>query len=277
MPVTLRQRTNSRESLDQLEWPANLTIDAYGYRVALRASHRSALDALHRVIPPGACLSDAPHADARYSVLLDDAGRRTHRLYEDEKCVEHSTEASTLFESLQSRLHFAVAVSARTRLFLHAGAVGWNGGAILIPGHSHAGKSSLVAALVRSGATYYSDEYAVLDDRGLVHPFARPLGMREAHGRTRHVTPGSLGASVSDVPLPVLMVVLTQYRPGVTWSPLPMSSGETVLALFEHTVAARSRPAEALRILCTAGADAIGIRSSRGEATSVASRILSRC
>ena len=33
--------------------------------------------------------------------------------------------------------------------------------------------------MVRAGATYYSDEYAVIDDTGLVHPFARPLGIRE--------------------------------------------------------------------------------------------------
>jgi hypothetical protein len=31
-----------------------------------------------------------------------------------------------------------------------------------------------VAELVRAGATYYSDEFAVLDSRGRVHPFPRP-------------------------------------------------------------------------------------------------------
>jgi hypothetical protein len=258
-----------------LEWPASLTIDAYGFRVALCASHRSALDALHRIVPPGARPCDAPDTDARYSVILADGARPSHRLYEDEKCVARSTEARTIFESLQSRMHFAVAVGARTRLFVHAGVVGWNGGAILMPGHSHAGKSSLVSALVRSGATYYSDEYAVLDDQGLVYPFARPLGIREAHGRLRHVSPASLGAIVGDAPLPVRMVLLTQYAPGASWSPLPMSSGEMVLRLFEHTVAARNRAAAALRILCTAAVNAVGLRTSRGEADSVVDQILS--
>ena len=35
-----------------------------------------------------------------------------------------------------------------------------------------------MAALVRAGAEYYSDEFAPLDAGGLVHPFAKPLSIR---------------------------------------------------------------------------------------------------
>lgn len=277
MSLALQQRRTVRPRLDQLEWPASLAIDAYGFRILIRASHVSALDALRRVVPPGARASNARDAEAHYSVVFSPDGRLPHRLYEAERCIAWSAHESTLFTSLQSRLHSAVALHARTKVFLHAGAVGWNGGAIVIPGRSHAGKSSLVAALVRSGATYYSDEYAVLDDSGSVHPFARPLGLRDSNGRTRHVTPTSLGAQVGNSPLPVRTVVVTEYLPRAGWSPVSMSPGERVLALFEHTVAARSRPAEALRILCRATVDATGIRSSRGEADTVADQILSSC
>ena len=38
---------------------------------------------------------------------------------------------------------------------LHAGAVVWNQRALLLPGATHAGKSSLVAELLRRGATYF--------------------------------------------------------------------------------------------------------------------------
>src|SRR5437763_14107479 len=140
----MQHRSTALPALDRREWPAKLSIDAYGFRVALRASHRSALDALERAIPPGAWASDAGDVDARYSVVLADDGRQPHRLYHGEKCVTCTSDENTVFASLQSQLHFSVAVGARTRLFLHAGVVGWNGGAILIPGRSHAGKSSLV-------------------------------------------------------------------------------------------------------------------------------------
>ena len=55
----------------------------------------------------------------------------------------------------------------------HAGVVGWRGRAIVIPGRSHAGKSTLVAELVRRGAVYYCDEFAVLHETGRVHPYRR--------------------------------------------------------------------------------------------------------
>ena len=64
-----------------------------------------------------------------------------------------------------------LAERARNRIFIHAGVVGWQGRAIVIPGRSFSGKSTLVAALLQAGATYYSDEFAVLDGRGYVHPF----------------------------------------------------------------------------------------------------------
>ena len=62
---------------------------------------------------------------------------------------------------------------------MHAGVVGWNGRALLLPGRTLSGKTTLVAELLRAGATYYSDELAVLDARGRVHPFPKPLAIRE--------------------------------------------------------------------------------------------------
>jgi len=62
--------------------------------------------------------------------------------------------------------------------------VAWRGRAILLPGRSYVGKSTLVMELVRAGAVYYSDEYAVLDARGRVHPFAQPVALREPDGGT---------------------------------------------------------------------------------------------
>ena len=64
-----------------------------------------------------------------------------------------------------------MAAETRERVFVHAGVVGWKGHAIVIPGRSRSGKTTLVAELVKAGAEYYSDEFAVLDAEGRVHPF----------------------------------------------------------------------------------------------------------
>ena len=164
-------------------------------------------------------------------------------------------------------------MAARPRLFVHAGVVGWNGEAILLPGRTHAGKSSLVAALVRTGAIYYSDEYAILDDEGLVHPFARALGIRDDSGRTRRVEPGTIG-KVGRVPLPVRRVIVTRHVPGAAWCAEPMSPGETVLALLDNTLAARARPGDALRILSAVARVAAGFRGERGDAAIAVEQIL---
>jgi len=82
---------------------------------------------------------------------------------------------------LTGRVSRYIALWARRRVFVHAGVVAWQGRAVLIPGRTLSGKSWLVRALVRAGAEYYSDEFAVLDARGRVHPY--PLPPREADGR----------------------------------------------------------------------------------------------
>ena len=277
MVIAQRQHTTSVAPCEEAGWPAGFTIEAYGVRIALRASLASALDGLHRTVPPGARVTDGGGVDALFSVLLASTPGQHHRLYENAACVAHTANVDGLFETLESRLHFMLAVLARTRLFVHAGVVGWCGGALLIPGRTMSGKSSLVAALVQLGATYLSDEYAVMDDQGFVHPFARPLGIRDEHGRTRQVAPVSLGARVGEEALPVRSVVVTRFVPGATWSPRPLSGGAAVLSLLENTVAARRRPADALRILCVASDRATAVRSERGDAASVARQILYNC
>ena len=72
-------------------------------------------------------------------------------------------------------MHGCVAFRAPDQIFLHAGAVAYLGRMIVLPAAALTGKSTLVAALVRAGATYYSDQFAVVDEQGRVHPYATPL------------------------------------------------------------------------------------------------------
>lgn len=277
MVFMLRRGSAGTAHLDRFAWRAGLSLDAHGMVIGLRASDTTALPALRRMVPPGARLTDARVVDSLYSLVIGEDRGRIHTLYEDAECAERSGDLDELLVAFRSRVHLKVAAGARTRLFIHAGVVGWRGAAILIPGRSHSGKSSLVAALVAAGATYYSDEYAVLDDAGFVHPFARPLGIRDATGRTRHVEPSSIGAVVGDAPLPVGLVVVSQFAPGAEWRPTRLSPGETVLALLENTVAVRSRPADTLKILSAAVTDAEALRGVRGDATPLAEQLLARC
>ena len=89
-----------------------------------------------------------------------------YELFEDADLAIGSRSLRHVLESFATRLKAYIAEMARRRVFVHAGAVGWHGKAIIIPGRSMSGKTSLVRELVRAGAIYYSDEYAVLDLQG---------------------------------------------------------------------------------------------------------------
>ena len=81
-----------------------------------------------------------------------------------------------------SRIRLTIAEFAVRRVFIHGGPVGWKGKAIVLPARSFEGKTTLVAELVKLGASYLSDEYAVVDETGFVHPFAKPLSIRASEG-----------------------------------------------------------------------------------------------
>jgi hypothetical protein len=155
--------------------------------------------------------------------------------------------------------------------------VGWRGRAIVIPGRSRSGKTTLVAELVRAGAAYLSDEFAVLDARGRVHPFPKTLSIRGDGGCDVHVQRKSaedLGGVRGQEPLPVGLVVLAQHRRGAAWRPETLSAGQAVIEMLAHTVPARLRPAESLRALERAVAHATVVRGERGEARELAPRLL---
>lgn len=64
-------------------------------------------------------------------------------------------------------------------LFIHAGAVAVAGRGMILIGQSGAGKTSTVAALVRKGAAYLSDEVALLDPvTRVVAPFGLPMAVK---------------------------------------------------------------------------------------------------
>ena len=174
---------------------------------------------------------------------------------------------------LERDLRMLVALEAPDFVFVHAGAVAHQGRGIVIPGESFSGKTSLVAALVRAGAEYCSDEYAVLDARGPLHPFPKPLSLRTRVYQSDHSVE-SLGGVTAREPLTVGMVVITTYRSGAEWQPRRMSSGEAVLGLLSHTVPAQTRPAHVMPTLTRACEAAIALEGERGEADGVAQALL---
>ena len=177
--------------------------------------------------------------------------------------------------ALAAHAEHVIAERSPDHLFVHAGVVGWEGRAIVMPGASFAGKTTLVRAWLEAGATYYSDEFAVLDRAGRVHPFARPLAIRDGStALTRRVPAAALGAETGTKPLPVGLVLVTSYRAGSQWRPRRLTASRTLLALMRHTVAARGNPEHSMPILKQAVTGGIAFDGPRGEALPWVSAVL---
>ena len=126
-------------------------------------------------------------------------------------------------------LRSTVGEYSRDLVFLHAGVVGWKGKAIVMPADSFKGKSTLTAELVRRGAAYYSDDFAIIDKSGLAHAFPRTISMRDDEFRPFDVAPESLGGKRTEKPIPVGCILLTEYKKGAKWRPQMLSAGQGVL------------------------------------------------
>ena len=180
-------------------------------------------------------------------------------------------------EMLLSSLELWVAEHARDRIFVHAGCAVHDGRAIVVPGRTMSGKSSLTAALVRAGATYFSDEFAVLDRRGRVHPYPRPMSIRPYDGSARHrVSVDSIGGRVGSGSATVGLVAHLRYDGQTGWCVEDLSPGRAALALIDNTVAARSRPRAMLNAVGQATSSAGAVAGTRGDADEAAHRLLER-
>ena len=167
-----------------------------------------------------------------------------------------------------------VAMNARDRVFVHAGVVGWQGRAILLPGRSMAGKSTLVRALLAAGATYYSDEFAVLDAKGRVHPFPRRLSLRRPGMLSDRPHAADLGAETGSRPLPVGLIVHTEYRPGAGWRPKPLTAARSMFELASYMGPQVSHSSRGKMVLERLATSATALYGRRGDAADVANEIL---
>jgi hypothetical protein len=268
------------EKVDRLGWADGITFSSYGVRLGIRVNDPQVLDRVRKYLPPGIKPSSSPVVDRLFSLLVGGSGsrpgvRRFNLLYENHVRIARVLDLEQVFETLESSLRLYVAETAHRRLFVHAGVVGWRGKAIVIPGRSFSGKTTLVAELVRAGATYYSDEYAVFDAKGRVHPFPKPLSIRlSGEIEQQEVAVEELGGRTGIKPLPVGLVLMSRYRAGARWRPRQLSAGVGALELLSNTVAARKEPAKALNTLERVVSSAPVLKGVRGEASEVARAIL---
>jgi hypothetical protein len=272
----LDEPSNAASVLNEIEWTEAITFEAYGVCFAIRVNDPSIVERISSHLPPLRKHTTRSMSDILYSLKVDavkSVKGSFHSLYCGSQERLRTQNLETLFTNLEHSIELDLALNARNKIFVHAGVVGWEGRAILIPGRSRSGKTTLVSALVRvAGATYYSDEFAVLDPNGWVHPYPRLPRIRTDEGA---LNPG-LGDQIrfGTKALPVGLVAVLQYRADACWQPSILSPAEAILALLDNTIPARDRPRESLTMLRAAAANAVSLKGKRGEAEQAVDQML---
>ena len=239
-------RPRSRETVGEHRFVAfgvRLVLRTHGDGITLFGADQHPLE-----LPPG--WREDEEADAAPPLaydLLAVAPLRSCRQYElrnGAEIVAAGNHLPQLLGAFTAHAEFLIAQQAPEHLFVHAGAVVWQGMGVVMPGHSLSGKTSLVRAFLEAGATYYSRRIcgpAIGRDtsiptrgpsRSAADPAVRPRACPP--GRS---APGSAGSRV-----PVGLILVTTHRPGVAWRPRCIARSRAAIALMAHAVAARGDP-----------------------------------
>ena len=271
-------RHDAAALLDKMRWTAEMSAESYGVRFGIRSNELDLLDTVLNCLSPGTTLDRFSDGARVYSLILDreepHLGRR-YVVFRDRVLVGYSSSTDGAYRLLGSDAQLYVAEMAPERVFIHAGVVGWRGRAIIMPGRSFVGKSKLVLELVRAGAEYYSDEYAVIDAAGRVHPYPRALCLRADIGGPGAVTESAeCLRRIGTVALRAGLVLVCQFQNGGEWRPERLTAGAGALALLANTVSARRMPDFVMATLCKLVADAPIVAGERGEAAEVVRTIL---
>lgn len=266
--MPLLKRTAQRE-------PVELSGQAFGVAVTLAASDRELLGLLDAWLPPG--WSDVAGGVSPISLRVRRHGPDLYEVARDGQTIG-AWPLEEAIRTFEVSLRHHIAGSAPAHIFVHAGTVACHGRALVIPGPSFSGKTTLVTALVQAGAMYYSDEYAVFDADGLVHPYPKPISIRTGRPdrrRSNHDA-GSFGATVGTDPAPVGLIVCTQYSTSAVWEPEVLTPAQATLELLTCSYQGEDRAGEAMAALGRAVAGAQAIKGMRGDSSTVVADLLSR-
>jgi hypothetical protein len=259
-------KTPCMAKLDRLGWVDGFSFTMHGVRVGVRVNKSEVLENLIELLPDGWKPANYKIVEQLYSLKIGGVSvrpniRQFNLLYGNLYTLSRTLELDKVFGAFQRDLHHSIAFLAKHKVFVRAGVVGWQGRAILIVGKDESGKTKLVKELLKAGASYYSDEYAMLDSRGRVHPYVGLMNEFE-------------GAQIGKKPLPVSKILMTGYKAESRFRPRRLSAGQAALELLPHIAATRRMPQTTLTFLQKAVSQAQSFKGIRGEAHEAAEYLL---
>lgn len=239
--------------------------DVFSEREIVRVVKNSVPVGLKKLLESNIEIKSANFEHA-FSIELLEADKFSLKKNSEEELIFR--EKQSLLDRLESLIRLTVGEFAPTKIFIHAGVVELNGRALIVPARSFKGKTSLIVELIKSGAAYYSDEYAVVDESGFVYPFPKTLSVRGIIDRyTQLERPIEFyGARRGRKKIKAGLILITEYKKYARWKPQRLGQGETVLELISNTLPIRNRPEFTIKVLNKLASQALAVKSRRGEA-----------
>ena len=253
-------------------------IESYGVKIRIGANSREAFQAIEKILPiifPGCFrIIEKSKVEHHFKLIWNGIGADSFFLNGREVPSDHTR--ADVMRGFETQLRLTVAEHAPEKVFVHAGVAAWKDKAIVIPARSFQGKTSLVAELVKRGAVYYSDEYAIFDEEGWVHPFPKTLSIRGIIDEyTQKEFPvEAFGGTAGTKKIPVGMILLTGFQAGAVWKPEILSAGQGILEILEHVVPIRYNPKFSFKVLNQVAKRAIIVKTLRGDVSESADLIL---
>ena len=270
----MKEKLALREEFDR-----KLVIESFGARILLESVSEELLQkaikrARKALLGHVRIIEKSEPIDYQFGFGLDEDGLCV--LFENGEKTKSRGSEFAFFWYFDAMIRLRVAENAVDRVFVHAGVVAWKGMAVLVPAGSHKGKTTLIAELIQNGAEYYSDEYALIDKFGLVHPFPRDLSMRKVDRTSpdSRIPASRLGGKTGVDPINIGVVLFTEYRKRARWAPKTLTIGQGIVETIPHTIPVHSNTKFSLEVLNKAFKGAIIAKSFRGDAKHACPEIL---
>lgn len=248
-------------------------VSLFGFAIHVEAQSADLVRLFDRSVFPSVprITLAAPYADLRLRI---DQAEGQFRLHRNGEVIGSAACADLLSRGLIDCIDRAFIDQLKNLHAVHAGAVQFGDRALLLPGKSFAGKSSLVAELLRRGATCLSDEYALIDGAGMVHSYPRPLLLRNGGHEQTPILPGELQAQTAAGPARVGWILSLRYEAGGSWNVQGVPQSMALLSLLQNTPHALADSPRMVDSFERAVAGAQCFEGRRGEMADAADRIL---
>jgi hypothetical protein len=259
--------------LKKAQWKSQLSFECLGVKIGVRSTDtvfvREFKKKLESVLPVERRLISETEVEHWFSIIRSLGPGKKSSIYRGAGLLSKNISAKDLTSQLESQIRITVAEFAKNYVFLHAGVVGWKGKAIVVPGKSFSGKTTLIAELVKRDCEYYSDEYAVIDKDGFVHPFPKKLSIRGIIDDFQQLDfeVEELGGRRARDPIPVGFLLMTEYKKSPGRTNIEVKKiGDAVMSSVANSISVRQNPEFVLKVLSEIAQRSTILKTERGEA-----------